>query len=204
MSLCMPFNAQADSCPVHLQTVPSLYKHMMAVSYQMDIVLEASAMALALNRTIVFPKFYCWCDFDWYAIVLDGCAMGGRPGKNGADLFHMPFECPIDIILNAHHLYHRKVAYRQERWLSHPRVPLAMQNSREAVLVVDRRDSDHIRYRQRLVCMPLIWGTACPALLLYSGVQLSVTQHAVVRPIARDSQVTEALIFQACLVTSHL
>ena len=103
-----------------MQDIPDLYKHMLAVSYQMAVVLEAVAMAHALNRTIVFPKFYCWCDFDWYAVVLDGCAMGGRPGKNGADLFEMPFECPIDVILNPHNLYHRKFEYRQERFLGHP------------------------------------------------------------------------------------
>jgi hypothetical protein len=124
---------------------------MMAVSYQMAVILEAAAMATALNRTIVFPKFWCWCDFDWYAVVLDGCAMGGRPGVHGADLFHKPFECPIDVILNPHALYHSNFEYRQERFLSHRRVPIAIQNSREAVLVVDQRDVALAAYRNQMV-----------------------------------------------------
>lgn len=134
-----------------MQSVPDLYKHMLAVSYQMEVILEASAMAAALNRTVVFPRFYCWCDFDWYAVVLDGCAMGGRPGRNGADLFAMPFECPIDVILNPHNLYHSGFPYRQERWLTHSRLPAAVRNSREGVLVVDARDEATRAYRQQMV-----------------------------------------------------
>ena len=134
-----------------MQEIPDLYKHMLAVSYQMDVILEAGAMAFALNRTVVFPKFYCWCDFDWYAVVLDGCSMGGAPGIHGADLFQMPFECPIDVILNPHFLYHGNFQYRQERFLSHPRIPLAVQNSREPVLVLDQRDSVQMADRDRMV-----------------------------------------------------
>ena len=134
-----------------VQSVPDLYKHMLAVSYQMQVIVEAAAMAAALGRTVVFPRFYCWCDFDWYAVVLDGCAMGGRPGRNGADLFSMPFECPIDVILNPHNLYHTGFAYRQARWLEHPRLPRAVRNSREGVLVVDARDEAALAYRAQMV-----------------------------------------------------
>jgi hypothetical protein len=125
---------------------------MLAVSYQMEVILEASAMAAALNRTVIFPAFYCWCDFDWYAVVLDGCAMGGRPGRSGADLFTKPFECPIDVILNPHALSHTKFQYRQQRWLQHKRLPVSMQRSREPVLVIDQRDSETIAHRGRMVC----------------------------------------------------
>ena len=137
-----------------LQRVPDLYKHMLAVSYQMAVVLEATAMAAALSRTIVFPKFYCWCDFDWYAVVLDGCAMGGRPGAHGADLFVKPFECPIDVVLNPHHLYHRAVPYRQARWLAAARLPAAVARSREPVLVLDQRDAAALRARDLMVRAP--------------------------------------------------
>ena len=79
--------------------------------------------------------------------------MGGRPGVNGADLFDMPFECPIDVILSPHHLYHGGLAYRQERWLTHARVPAALRNSREPVLVVDQRDAE-LRAARDLMVRP--------------------------------------------------
>lgn len=139
-----------------MQIVPDLYKHMLAVSYQMSAILEASAVAHALNRTIVFPRFWCWCDFDWYAVVLDGCSMGGHPGEHGADLFSMPFECPIDVILNPHNLYHKGFQYRQERFLEHRRTPLALVHDREPVLVMDARDSVGIEHRQRMVRVLLL------------------------------------------------
>lgn len=139
-----------------VQNVPDLYKHMLAVSYQMSAILEASAVAYALNRTIVFPRFWCWCDFDWYAVVLDGCSMGGHPGEHGADLFSMPFECPIDVILNPHNLYHKGFKYRQERFLKHRRTPLALMHDREPVLVMDAGDSLGMQHRQRMVRVLLI------------------------------------------------
>eukprot|EP00892_Ulva_mutabilis_P003418 jgi/Ulvmu1/1448/UM011_0178.1 len=131
--------------------IPDLYKHMLAVSYQQEVALEAMAMAHALNRTIIFPKLWCWCDFDWYAVVLDGCAMGGRPGLAGADLFVMPFECPIDVLLDAAALYRHGGAYRQERFLHHPRTTAALARSREPVQVVDGADAELMRVRQRMV-----------------------------------------------------
>jgi hypothetical protein len=134
-----------------MQAIPDLYKHMLAVSYQMEVILEASAMATALNRTVIFPTFYCWCDFDWYAVVLDGCAMGGAPGRSGADLFVKPFECPIDIILNPHTLHRSRFQYRQRRWLQHRRLPTSVQHSVEPVLVIDQRDSEGIAQRSRMV-----------------------------------------------------
>jgi hypothetical protein len=134
-----------------VQRVPDLYKHLLAVSYQMALVLEASALAAALNRTLVLPALSCWCDFDWYAVVLDGCAMGGLPGAHGADLFDKPFECPVDVVLNPAALYHSGVPYRQARWLAHPRLPAAVSRSREPVLVMDQRDAGAIAARQRMV-----------------------------------------------------
>lgn len=136
------------------QAVPDLYKHMLAVSYQLEAALEGLALAHALNRTVVFPKLWCWCDFDWYAVVLDGCAMGGRPGVSGADLYEMPFECPIDVIMEAAALYRHSGAYRQERFLQHPRTPGALARSREAVLVIDGRDTAQMQARQRMVRRP--------------------------------------------------
>jgi hypothetical protein len=141
---------RSDGC-VRMQEVPDLYKHMLAVSYQLAAALEGVAMARALNRTVVFPRFYCWCDFDWYAVVLDGCSMGGAPGAAGADLFTMPFECPIDVLLNAHALYHRGFPYRQERFLAHPRTPLALAHDREPVLVIPALDTAALAQRRRMV-----------------------------------------------------
>lgn len=102
----------------------------------------------------------CRCDFDWYAVVLDGCAMGGRPGLHGADLFQMPFECPIDVILNPQALYNSKLSYRQERWLASPRLPAAVRNDREGVLVIDQRDEEALTLRARMVRSLDILG--CP------------------------------------------
>ena len=124
---------------------------MLAVSYQLAVMLEMQAAAHALNRTIVFPKLHCWCDFDWYAVVLDGCAMGGRPGTHGADLFQKPFECPIDVLLSPQLLYDGRLAYRQARWLAHPRLAAAVAHSREPVLVIDQRDAAWLQARRRMV-----------------------------------------------------
>lgn len=134
-----------------MQRIPDLYKHMLAVSYQLEVALEVLAMAVALGRTPVLPKLWCWCDFDWYAVVLDGCAMGGRPGTSGADLFEMPFECPLDVLMDAAALYRRSGEYRQQRFLDHRRTPPALTRSREPVLVIDGGDEALIRERQRMV-----------------------------------------------------
>ena len=146
-----PSPPQPLSQQFSLQRLPDLYKHMLAVSYQMAVALEVAGAAAALNRTLVYPRFYCWCDFDWYAVVLDGCAMGGRPGAHGADLFEKPFECPIDVIFNPHPLYHRGAPYRQARWLDSPRLPAAVARSREPVLLIDQRDTAALLARERMV-----------------------------------------------------
>jgi hypothetical protein len=69
-------------------------------------------------------------------MVLDGCAMGGVPGRSEAGLFVKPSE--IDVSLNPLHCM--RFQYWQRRWLTH-RLPASEQRSAELVLVIEETRS---------------------------------------------------------------
>lgn len=59
---------------------------------------HALAMALAMNRTIILPKLWCYCDRYFYR--LEKCMI---PGGHHATV--LPFECPFDHIFDSSRWY---------------------------------------------------------------------------------------------------
>ena len=74
-----------------------------------------------LQRTIVFPRWVCWCDQDWYASVLEKCRMGS------SDLA-TPFACPSDVYFMTSTL-DQKLDYRVAAFLDSPRVRSSNESS---------------------------------------------------------------------------
>eukprot|EP00892_Ulva_mutabilis_P012572 jgi/Ulvmu1/9688/UM055_0026.1 len=106
--------------------MPPLLRHFHAMAFQLAQMRDAFALARALNRTLVLPRFLCYCDQDWYASVLKGCRV------DGSDLAQ-PFVCPLDVLLNPGALDAARLPYRMESYLRDPRTPAAVVQSEERV-----------------------------------------------------------------------
>ena len=72
------------------------------------------ALAIALNRTLVLPAALCYCDLNW--AEMRACRVPG------AEAMPLPFECPIDHLLELP-AWHRQtlVRWRPPRYLRHSR-----------------------------------------------------------------------------------
>lgn len=66
--------------------------HLAAAHAQLKEFRDALAMAQLLNRSIILPTFWCFCDKYWNK--MDHC----RPEE--VPRYHLPFACPTDHILN--------------------------------------------------------------------------------------------------------
>lgn len=64
---------------------------------------DGIALARALGRTLVLPKAYCYCDRSWSP--LKRCRLQEVPGMK------MPFECPLDHIINSN-VWERNIPFR--------------------------------------------------------------------------------------------
>ncbi|EFN57248.1 expressed protein [Chlorella variabilis] len=112
--------------------MPVLYKQMAAMSYQLAQFRDALAAARMLNRTLVLPTSWCWCDYDWTPHVLEKCKI------RVSDL-RLPFECPSDFVL---HIPYMEMAglegrYRVPGFLEDPRAPAELRLSRGELRVLD-------------------------------------------------------------------
>ena len=71
-----------------------LHKHMLGAAYQMHTFRDAAAMALVLNRTLILPRVWAWCDSDNSPSVLATCAFDGAEHSS-------PWQAPGDLFFNA-------------------------------------------------------------------------------------------------------
>jgi hypothetical protein len=71
-----------------------------------------------LNRTLVLPTSWCWCDYDWTPHVLERCKI------RGSDL-QLPFECPADFLFSLPRMEESGVDYRVAGFLDNPQVHAA-------------------------------------------------------------------------------
>ena len=88
---------------------------------------DAAGAAVALNRTLIFPTFTCFCDELW------PWSMEYRPAYKcrwpGAKNQTLPFACPHDQLVNYLQLdddpsrYGAAVRYRESTFLDNPRTP---------------------------------------------------------------------------------
>ena len=72
-------------------------------------------MRRALNRTLVLPTFWSWCEMDQVATVLETCR------KDGGDQV-LPFQTPADYLLSFWALPSSPFSYREYSFLDNPRV----------------------------------------------------------------------------------
>ena len=68
----------------------------------------------ALNRTLILPRFWAWCEMDQVATVLETCR------KDGGDQV-LPFQTPADYLLSFWALPSSPLSYREYSFLDNPR-----------------------------------------------------------------------------------
>lgn len=92
-----------------------LGKHLEMLRFQLRGLRDGLALAQALGRTLVLPHFTCYCDKVWagHDNVFNFAHM--YPGAH-ADGNYMPFECPVDHVLQLSAWRKRGVAYRDARF----------------------------------------------------------------------------------------
>ena len=79
--------------------------------------LQQGAARRALNRTLVLPRFWAWCEMDQVATVLETCT------KDGSDQV-LPFQTPADYLLNFWALPSSPLKYKEYSFLDNPMVEL--------------------------------------------------------------------------------
>eukprot|EP00201_Polytomella_parva_P023090 CAMPEP_0175039368 /NCGR_PEP_ID=MMETSP0052_2-20121109/532_1 /TAXON_ID=51329 ORGANISM="Polytomella parva, Strain SAG 63-3" /NCGR_SAMPLE_ID=MMETSP0052_2 /ASSEMBLY_ACC=CAM_ASM_000194 /LENGTH=570 /DNA_ID=CAMNT_0016301187 /DNA_START=1529 /DNA_END=3241 /DNA_ORIENTATION=+ len=68
--------------------------HVRAINYQLEQVYSAAAIAMALNRTLILPKFQCYCSKNWYMTF--ACRVNE---VNNGDF---PYDCPLSQLIRVH------------------------------------------------------------------------------------------------------
>ncbi|CAL5220947.1 g3049 [Coccomyxa viridis] len=106
-----------------------LHKHLLAVAFQLAALRDAWAIAWALNRTLVLPRFWSWCEMDQVATVLETCR------KDGGDQV-LPFQTPADYLLSFWALPSSPFKYKEYSFLDNPRVPAHFRTHAQRVHVV--------------------------------------------------------------------
>ena len=76
---------------------------------------DALATARMLNRILVLPKSWCYCDYDWTPHVLEKCKI------RGSDL-RLPFECPADFVFHIPLMELKNMSFRMPGFLESPQV----------------------------------------------------------------------------------
>lgn len=76
-----------------------VHRHVIASTYQLHAFRDAAAMAIALNRTLILPRVWAWCDSDNAPTIMGNCAFDGAeqsaPWEAPGDLFfNMDVRCP--------------------------------------------------------------------------------------------------------------
>jgi hypothetical protein len=119
--------------------------HLKAIAEQLAEVKNAMAIAVALNRTLIMPTLYCFCDRYWG--VQEHC----RPP--GSANYSMPFVCPLDHIMIPEQISAgddddattmKGVDFREYSFLDNPNVPKSILESSvevEADWNLDQRGS---------------------------------------------------------------
>lgn len=101
--------------------------HFEGIHYQLGQLRWAFALAIALNRTLVLPRFTCLLDNSWYPM------MGAWPGFR----FTGPFHCPADHVLNFERMQQHlgQERYREHSFLENSRTPQASKGPPRVVLL---------------------------------------------------------------------
>ena len=104
------------------------HKHIALGKAQNKQIFTALAIARALGRTLIMPRVWCLCDLYWWFLG-DGCTLSGTKPIG------FPTACPLDHILNPHHLLSDEFGldFRESTFLDNPKVPARVLTSRVEV-----------------------------------------------------------------------
>lgn len=98
-----------------------VHKHIIALSYQLSVFRDAAGMARVLNRTLILPKVYAWCDVDSAPTIMAACHIEGAEQDT-------PFHAPGDVLFNMDVLEDgtNYLPWRAHNFLTHPSTPLQL------------------------------------------------------------------------------
>ncbi|KAK3249970.1 hypothetical protein CYMTET_40637 [Cymbomonas tetramitiformis] len=114
----------------HEGTEPGFQRHMKTVEYHMKNMRNGLAIAKALGRVLVPPRWECHCDRHWTPI-LPGCIMANSDLK-------LPFHCPMDHLFEVMSWEHEeRIAFREPGLLESPRFAALGDQSRAYISVPD-------------------------------------------------------------------
>jgi hypothetical protein len=111
--------------------------HVSALQQQHQQFWQAAALAVALERILVLPKFRCFCDETWPYVMEQPSRVGCR--FPGAWRQPLPFYCPQDSVLNILNLndipekFGPVVQYRESTFLDNPRTPSEVKEDKVTV-----------------------------------------------------------------------
>jgi hypothetical protein len=93
-----------------------LTDHMALVNFQLHQMRQALAVAWVLGRTLIAPPFLCALDRVWFPHY------GRFPGS----LLKLPFECPLDHVVNIEHIFRRggnkEPPFKESAFLANPKL----------------------------------------------------------------------------------
>ena len=100
-----------------------LQRNKALVSFQIQQIKTAAAIAKQLGRTLVLPPILCGLDRVWFPHY------GRFPGST----FALPFICPVDHVINMDNADVSK--FREWTFYSHPELPKEIRESVATVTV---------------------------------------------------------------------
>ena len=115
--------------PIETPSDPIVEAHGKLVTFQLQQMKQAAAVAAALGRVLILPPVLCGLDRVWFP------HFGRFPGSQ----FALPFVCPLDHVINLERLDASK--FREYTFLTHPELPEEIRTS-VAVVNVEGGDDD--------------------------------------------------------------
>ncbi|GAB4815828.1 hypothetical protein N2152v2_002874 [Parachlorella kessleri] len=105
--------------------------HLSTLQAQLQQAYIGMALAVAAGRAFISPKFQCFCEKIWYAVVK--CRVVDAQG------LQFPINCPTDYVFEPHHFsddpsqFGTPLDFREPSFLDNPRTPPEV---KESVLVI--------------------------------------------------------------------
>ena len=127
--------------------------HALALANHLAELRDALALARALRRTLVLPRWLCYCDRLWSPsddIFHFGCMYpGAQDGK------FLPFVCPMDHVLSPTDWQQAGQPYRDAAFLESSRLPAATRASVAELHLLPRTEFDALPPGSRQHALPL-------------------------------------------------
>ena len=113
---------------------------------------DALALARALDRILILPRWTCYCDKLWAGsddILRMKCMYPGSQDDN-----FLPFNCPMDHVLSPHDWKASKVDYRDAAFLTSHRLSQSAKNGIVDVTILPVEDYERLPSSKRINMLP--------------------------------------------------